>query len=192
MRAWACSACFVGAAIVACGSPTSSSKGHHEFVPVAPSATSSLKLHGSCVDPESDARLRLGADAQGEGLRVEHAADLDGDGVLDPFVTHEVFCGTGGCDWHLYVARASCAVHVGELFAVLPLTTSTKSLGLFDLVGSVRNGCAGMARTDFVASFDGARYRIVRERACTCPDLDEGTAPDPDATCEDWHAAAKH
>lgn len=191
MRAWACSACVVGAAAMACGAPTSSSQGHTAFVPVVPTSPKSPKLHGSCVDPEKDARLRLGADAQGEGLRVERAADLDGDGVLDPFVTHEVFCGTGGCDWHLYVARGACAIHVGELFAVLPLATTTQRFGLFDLVGTVRNGCAGMARTDFVATFDGARYRIVRERACACPDLDEGASPDPDATCEDWHPAAK-
>ena len=196
MRARVPWACVVGAAALgwssACGSPTSSSKGHHTFVPVVSTVSKEPKLHGSCVDPQKDARLRLGPDAQGEGLRVERTSDLDDDGVLDPFVTHEVFCGTGGCDWHLYVARGPCAYHVGEIFTMLPLTLSSKRLGLFDLTGTIRNGCAGMARTDFVATFDGARYGVVRERTCTCPDVDEGASPDPDATCEDWHPPRKN
>lgn len=189
MRAWVCFACLVAAAAPACGPPTSTST-HGTSLPPPKPKPPKLELPGSCVDPERDARTRLGTDAQGDGLRVERNVDLDDDGVVDPFVTHEVFCGTGGCDWHLYVQRGACAHHVGELFVVLPLATKTKRFGLVDLTGTVRKGCAGMARTDVVASFDGARYRVVRERKCDCPDEDHPGVPDPDTSCEDWHAPA--
>lgn len=192
MRALVGTASFALAA--ACGPPTSTSTHGTTYFPAKTSSTSTPKLPGSCIDPEHDARTRLGSDAQGEGLRVERRVDLDEDGIADPFVTHEVFCGTGGCDWHLYVQRGTCAYHVGEMFAVLPLSISekAKSLGLLDLTGTIRNGCTGVARTEVVASFDGARYRIVRERTCTCPKEDEAKdATDFDATCEDWHPPAE-
>lgn len=150
-------------------------------------------LPGPCVDPIRDARARLGVDADAEGVKRE-AIDLDFDGVPDAMITHESFCGTGGCAWHLYVVRGACGHHVGEVFAVLPIAEPTRHLGLVDLKVTVRNGCAGMARTEERARFDGKEYVADRLRTCRCPDDDPDVHPggdpedvDPDRYCDDWH-----
>lgn len=156
----------------------------------APSAR--VALPGACVDPLADARRRLGADADEKGVRVE-PLDLDLDGVADAMLTHEAFCGTGGCKWELYVRRDACAHWVGELFAVLPLSQPGRHHGLVDLSAVVRNGCAGMARAELRVRFDGSTYVVDRMRTCRCPDDDDrvGDDVDPDRDCDAWHAPSK-
>ncbi|MBL8719574.1 MAG: hypothetical protein JNL79_26535 [Myxococcales bacterium] len=161
------------ALLVACGPPT----------PVPPKVPAALALPGACVDPLVDARQRLGPDAHDGPLRVERMVDLDGDGTTDPYVTHEVFCGTGGCRWQLYVQREGCAHHVGELFGMTPLPTEDpRKHGLLSLVVIVRAGCAGLARAEARVVFDGTRYVPVAERKCTCPTEESS----PGEACEPW------
>jgi hypothetical protein len=150
-----------------------------------------IALPGPCVDPIRDARARFGADADAAGVKSA-SIDLDVDGTPDTMISHESFCGTGGCAWHLYVVRGACGHHVGELFAVLPIAEpSSRHLGLVDLDVTVRNGCAGLARTEERARFDGEEYVADRTRTCRCPDDDDdghlGDDPDPDRYCDDWH-----
>jgi hypothetical protein len=163
-----------------------------------PQATSgapgAAPLAGPCVDVRADALRRYGPDADASRLSIEAEVDLDGDGVADPFVSDPSFCGTGGCTWELYLARGGCGVHLLEVFAVFPTALKTRHHGLADLAVTIKNGCAGLARTELVLSFDGARYVPVRQRDCTCPALDDdgaGTAapPSPDATCSAWGPA---
>lgn len=150
-----------------------------------------LVLPGACVDPGADARARFGADAAEGEMRVERAVDLDEDGVLDPFVAHPSFCGTGGCVWHLYVERGACAHWVGALFGIWPLPRAGRSHGLFELEIAARKGCAGAARSESRASFDGVRYIVTSARECHCPDPDKAPSsdddtPEPSGTCDDW------
>lgn len=149
-----------------------------------------LPLPGSCVNPVIDALDRLGPDADREGLREERSLDLDGDGHSDALITHGAFCGTGGCTWHLYVARETCGHYVGELFGVLPLALPRVAKGLIELEVAARTGCAGMARTETRARFDGTAYLAYSVRKCRCPDETEEAAPEPDPEklCEPWHA----
>jgi hypothetical protein len=137
------------------------------------------------VDPAADARASFGPDADEGGLRVERALDLDGDGVLDPFVTHASFCGTGGCDFRLYVARGACAHRVGAMFGSTPAARSERSNGLIELENAARNGCGGLARTEARARFDGTEYVVYEQRTCSCPD--EGQT---DTECESWKPVA--
>jgi hypothetical protein len=150
-----------------------------------------LALPGACVDPRADARARFGADAADGELRVERAVDLDDDGRLDPFVAHPSFCGTGGCVWQLYVERGACAHWVGSLFGIWPLPRTARSHALFELEIAARNGCAGAARTESRASFDGMRYVVTSARECHCPDPAKAPAsdddtPEPDGVCDAW------
>ncbi len=148
-----------------------------------PKKEKKLALPGPCVDPEVDTRIRLGPDARDGVLRVERMVDLDGDGVTDPYVTHEVFCGTGGCRWQLYVERGTCGHHVGELFGMTPLPISeARDHGLLKLGVTVRQGCAGLARFETRVRFDGTRYLPFESRACTCPKEDDP----PGDQCADW------
>src|SRR4051812_16069782 len=147
-------------ALLACTTTTTSSA-----APPSTGATSGAKpssggpvvLPGACVDPVADARARMGGDADADGVK-RAVIDLDVDGAPDVMVSHESFCGTGGCSWQLYVLRGACGHYVGELFAVLPIADSTKHLGLADLEVTVRNGCAGLARTELHTHFDGKEY----------------------------------
>ena len=142
-----------------------------------------LSLPGGCVAPESDARARLGPDAHDGALRVERIVDLDGDGITDPYVTHDVFCGTGGCRWQLYVERGPCGHHVGELFGMTPLPIAeVRDHGLLQLEVTVRQGCAGLARFETRVRFDGATYKAFQTRACTCPKEDDP----PGDQCAEW------
>lgn len=157
-----------------------------------PAPAKTEPLPGACVDPVADARARMGKDADAEGVQVERAVDLDGDGILDPFVTHSSFCGTGGCTWHLFVARGGCAHHVGVLFGVMPFSRASTANGLVDLEVAARDGCAGMARTETRARFDGTEYVQHEVRRCECPtEPTEGEHEDwdPDAFCEAWRPA---
>ena len=96
------------ALLVACGPPT----------PVPPKVPAALALPGACVDPLVDARQRLGPDAHDGPLRVERMVDLDGDGTTDPYVTHEVFCGTGGCQTGIFASDDEGGyVHVWDKLA---------------------------------------------------------------------------
>ncbi|MFI5300725.1 MAG: hypothetical protein ACHREM_21800, partial [Polyangiales bacterium] len=150
---------------------------------------------GPCVDVRTDALRRLGPDADASRLSIEAPFDLDGDGHADAYVSDPSFCGTGGCTWELYVSRGACGIHVLEVFAVYPTAASTHSHGLADLGVTMKNGCAGLARTELTLSFDGTRYVPVRQRDCECPALvdDNGATVDPptnpDATCSAWGPA---
>lgn len=160
---------------VACGPPR-----------VPPPGPTKVALPGPCVDPLVDARARLGPDAHDGPLRVERMVDLDGDGTTDPYVTHEVFCGTGGCRWQVYVQREGCAHHVGELFGMAPLPLEeVHTHGLRALTLVWRAGCAGLARDETRVRFDGVRYVPFARRKCTCPEED---AP-PGESCEPWKEA---
>jgi hypothetical protein len=161
----------------------------------APSDGDRALLPGACVEPTTDARRRLGEDARDGELRVEQVLDLDADGVPDPFVAHPSFCGSGGCVWQLYVSRGGCAHWVGELFGIWPLPGQGRTLGLTDLEVAARNGCAGAARTESRASFDGARYAVTATRECHCPSVvadpaTEDDTPDPEASCDPWSPAS--
>ena len=147
-------------------------------------------LPGACVDPVFDALDRLGPDADRDGLRDERSLDLDSDGRSDLLLTHGAFCGTGGCTWHLYVLRGACGHYVGELFGMLPLARPERSKGLVELEVTARTGCAGMARTETRARFDGAAYVPYSMRKCRCPEEADEMAPDPDPDklCEAWRA----
>ncbi len=150
-----------------------------------------LALPGVCADPAADARARFGPDAAEGELRLERAVDLDGDGVLDPFVAHPSFCGTGGCVWQLYVERGACAHWVGSLFGIWPLPRTARSHGLVELEIAARKGCAGASRTEARATFDGARYAVTSARECHCPEsgrapLTDDDAPEPEGTCDEW------
>ena len=180
MRGWIA----LGVWLMACGPGADASGSRPASAP--PLRAHDAPLPGPCVDPVPDAGARLGSDADLAGMRVDRSFDLDADGVPDPFVTHPIFCGTGGCDWNLYVQRGACAHHVGRVFAVLPLPQTLRHRGLVDLLGAARNGCAGLARTESLLVFDGDHYRIARERRCGCPSPDRPGAPDPDALCEQW------
>lgn len=158
---------------------------------MATSATPSRKvlaLPGACVDPTADALARLGPDTDQEGARTERTVDLDGDGTLDPMVTHGSFCGAGGCSWQLYVARGACAHHVGELFGLLPTARADVTSGLVDVEIAARDGCGGMARTESRARFDGHTYVVAETRKCRCPEPSEDPTEDadPDKWCEPW------
>jgi hypothetical protein len=150
---------------------------------------------GPCVDVRADALRRLGPDADVARLSIETPFDLDGDGVPDAYVSDPSFCGTGGCTWELYLARGTCGIHVLQVFAVYPTPAKTRSHGLADLGVTIKNGCAGLARTELTLAYDGARYVAVRERDCDCPTLvdDNGATVDPplspDATCSAWGPA---
>lgn len=195
-RAWARSlairalGCVLGATVAGC--PRSAPIAAPDRPISAPDARA---LPGTCVEPEADARRRLGADAHDGELRVERVVDLDGDGVPDPFVAHPSFCGSGGCVWQLYVSRGGCAHWVGDLFGIWPLPRDGRTQGLADLEVAARNGCAGAARTESRASFDGARYAVTATRECHCPTVaDPATdddAPDPEAACDPWSPAAR-
>lgn len=178
----------VGVALLCLGCPTGGGPANVTTATVAakhPPPASSLP--GPCVDPIEDAARIFGSDADREGMRVERTVDLDGDGELDPFVTHTSFCGTGGCNWQIYVARGTCAHHVGELFGVLPIARSARRHGLVELEITERNGCAGMARTEVRARFDGTSYAAYLSRTCRCPDEADDDAPvDPERFCETW------
>jgi hypothetical protein len=151
-----------------------------------------LALPGTCVDPVNDALDRLGPDADREGLREERSVDLDGDGNHDALITHGAFCGTGGCTWHVYVTRGTCGHYVGELFGMLPLARPTVVKGLVELEVVARTGCAGMARTETRARFDGTAYLAYSVRKCRCPEeADEAIPePDPEKLCEPWRAVS--
>ncbi len=169
--------------LVACGPPPRAVSNHP-----APRPAPKLALPGSCVDPIHDALDRLGPDADREGLRDERGVDLDGDGQGDRFLTHGAFCGTGGCSWHLYVSRGACAHYVGELFGMLPIARPRTDKGLVELEITARTGCAGMARTETRARFDGHVYTPHSSRKCRCPEPSDETAgePDPEALCDPW------
>lgn len=156
--------------------------------PPPPRPKPGLALPGACVDPVHDALDRLGPDADREGLRDERSVDLDGDGAPDAFLTHGSFCGTGGCTWHLYVTRGACAHYVGELFGVLPLVRVRSEKGLAELEIVARTGCAGMARTETRARFDGHVYAPHSARKCRCPEPSDEPSPEPDpeTLCEPW------
>lgn len=147
-------------------------------------------MPGRCVEPSADARSRLGPDAEGD-LQIERSVDLDGDGAADPFVTHASFCGTGGCTWHLYVVRGSCAHHVGELFGLLPIARTASHGGLAELEIVMRDGCGGMARTETRVRFEGTAYVPYSTRRCRCPgpEDDPSEAEDPERLCEPWAPA---
>ena len=122
----------VGLAIALVGCPAHPARdgGDAKLAPSASSAAeSSQALPGRCVDAVADARRRLGKDAAGEGMRVD-SIDLDLDGSPDPILTHESFCGTGGCSWPLYVARGACAYFVGSMFTVWPVLGVLWAVGL--------------------------------------------------------------
>jgi hypothetical protein len=177
-------------AIAACGpprEPISPPPG----VATKPSPRPVLALPGACVDPAVDAVARLGPDADAAGLRTEANVDLDGDGTLDPLITHGNFCGTGGCNWQLYVARGACGHFVGELFGVLPMVRDSVSRGLVDLEIGARDGCGGMARTETRVRFDGRAYVAAELRKCRCPEPTEGTTDDadPEKWCDPWRKA---
>jgi hypothetical protein len=157
-----------------------------------PRPPAKLALPGPCVDPIHDALDRLGPDADREGLREEQSVDLDGDGQADRFLTHGSFCGTGGCTWHLYVTRGTCAHYVGELFGALPIVRVRPDKGLVELEIAARTGCAGMARTETRARFDGRVYVPHAARKCRCPEPSDETSPEPDpeALCEAWSPVA--
>jgi len=152
-----------------------------------------VKLPGSCVDPAKDTVMRLGVDADLADLQTQQNVDLDADGTLDPFVTHANFCGTGGCNWQLYVSRGSCAHFVGELFGLLPTVRDGVSRGLVELQITARNGCGGMARTETRARFDGVKYAASEVRTCRCPEASEEVTDDtdPDKWCEPWRPASE-
>ncbi len=150
-----------------------------------------LALPGPCVDPEADALTRFGPDADREGAHIERTVDLDGDGTLDPMVTHASFCGTGGCNWQLYVARGECAHHVGELFGLLPTARTDVTSGLVELEIAARDGCGGMARTELRARFDGHTYVPAETRKCRCPEPSDDAVDDadPEKWCDPWRPA---
>jgi hypothetical protein len=147
-------------------------------------------MPGACVNPADDTVARLGPDTDVEGLRTERTVDLDGDGTPDPMVTHGSFCGTGGCNWQLYVTRGGCAHFVGELFGLLPTVHGGVSSGLVELEIAARDGCGGMARTETRARFDGHAYVPSEIRKCRCPDSSEDGAdePDPEKWCDPWRS----
>lgn len=180
--AWLCAGC----------SPAARGPTAPERAPIAAEGG----LPGACVEPTADGRRRLGADASDGELRVERTVDLDGDGVADPFVAHASFCGSSGCVWQLYVARGGCAHWVGELYGIWPLPREDRSHGLADLEVAARNGCAGAARTESRASFDGVRYGITTTRECHCPAAGADPATDddtvdPEAACDPWAPATR-
>jgi hypothetical protein len=159
-----------------------------------PSPRPGPQLPGACVDPARDAVARLGTDADLEGLETRAEIDLDGDGTNDSFLTHPSFCGTGGCNWQLYVTRGSCGHFVGELFGLLPTAREGATAGLVELEIRARNGCGGMARTETRARFNGRFYAAAETRECRCPEPPEDEATDdsdPDKWCEPWRRVAE-
>jgi hypothetical protein len=177
--------------LAACGG---SSKPHvATVVGPRPSPPLAPALPGACVDPARDAVARLGTDADLEGVEVRAEVDLDGDGTNDSFVTHPSFCGTGGCNWQLYVVRGPCGHFVGELFGLLPTARDGATAGLVELQITARNGCGGMARTETRARFNGRLYLPSETRECRCPDPPEDEVTDdtdPDKWCEPWKRVA--
>ncbi len=136
-----------------------------------------------CLLAVDDALARLSAPDEA----LTHAdLDLDGDGLLDPIVTHPSSCGSGGCTWELYLSHGTCARHVGELFGVKPRQLPHVHDGLVEIAIDQRDGCAGMARVEVRAWFDGASYVAHEMRTCDCPERPDASSA-PDANCEEWH-----
>jgi hypothetical protein len=131
----------------------------------------------ACVDPLADARALL-APTTPRDLRTSRIVDLDGDGRRDWLVWDQASCGSGGCDFHVYVTGHGCARWAGWLRgrAVTPLRT--RHAGVRDLTATETGGA--LSWTDARAEHDGRIYRI-QERDCTL------TAGEDAPRCAAWH-----
>jgi hypothetical protein len=138
-----------------------------------PSSAPPIAFSGPCVDPIADARHRERDPSRGAVVR--RAIDFDGDGVRDYAVAPVGTCGSGGCDWHLYVARGRCGHWVGWLRGREIAAERTVTHG-FRVVHTEEWGGTS-SWTERRAEFDGTSYHSV-ERDCV-------GSP---ARCRSWRA----
>ncbi len=173
-------------AVALTGCPRAIVQSPHADPPKHAADTPAVLAPGPCLEPVSEARRRLGSDADAAGVKLDRSVDLDGDGAFDVAVTHQSFCGTGGCVWHLFLARGTCGHWVGEMFGVTPVPRTASSHGLVELEIATRDGCGGLARTEARARFDGRAYSTYSQRRCRCPTESTG----PDDVCSEWSEGA--
>jgi hypothetical protein len=144
-----------------------------------------------CVDAREDAEKRLFAGEKMKSLYadaelvVQREIDLDGDGALDPFVTSTVSCGSGGCDWVIYVEHATgCARYVGQFWGE-PTALERQPSGWVDVQ---LDSHGGYQMLEWIR-YAGDRYRAYRIKRCPwgdpTPPFD--AAPDAEDGCEEWH-----
>jgi hypothetical protein len=165
---------------VACASP--GPKGARTARPRAPSPP--------CVDPETDLRTRQDP-AGSDQLERARLADINHDGVDERLLSYEGYCGSGGCEWHLYASEGACFRWVGSL----------SGRGVDALPGGGRwrelesSFFAGSCEAHFVrARMDGGVYRPFVERDCRCvpvegsPKRGIATTLDPPRGCTPWRA----
>ncbi len=126
-------------------------------------ATPPTHSTASCVDPLVDARTR-GGDTGAPSLD-EHV-DLDGHAPIDRAIALPGTCGSGGCDYALYVMHAGCGVWVGSVRGrtVAPIRHTTH--GLRDLaVVEYAGSCDVLEQR---AVFDGRTYHAAPFQRCLC------------------------
>lgn len=116
----------------------------------------------SCVDPIGDARVRLAPEPPSE-LAHRRLPDLDGDGRRDALVWESGTCGSGGCDFHVYLTNHGCPRWSGWLRGREVTALRTRHAGVRDLAATETGGA--LSWTESVAEHDGELYR-VRARDC--------------------------
>jgi hypothetical protein len=146
----------------------------------APRRVDQEHFDAGCLDPESDVRTRLEGDQR--VLRTEPAVDLDGDGVTDPILTRNGYCGSGGCTWHVYRSNAGCARWIGTFFGDPTPRSSSRHAGLMDLEVFARGGWAELH--DY--QFNGSTYVRTRRRCAPRDPLPEDDFAE--VHCGEWDA----
>jgi len=128
---------------------------------LAPQAARAVP-RSSCADPLRDARARLAPDSWSR-LVSKRLPDLDGDGRRDMLVWDDGTCGSGGCDFHVYLTNHGCPRWSGRLRGREVRALPSRHAGIRDLTATETGGA--LSWTESIAEHDGALYRI-RERQC--------------------------
>jgi hypothetical protein len=150
-----------------------------------PTAARRAAPRPSCPTPEQDLARRAGLDVNVPwGLRfVRERLDLDGDGVADLLLSTNAQCGSGGCDWHVYLRPGACARWQGRAFGRFE-GTQPGPTRLRDLVVAPHSGACDAE--EVVLRHDGRQYRPHASRRCRCVEIQGDRAPRPGEGCTPW------
>lgn len=185
--AWiACSALLLGA--FACGpaapppAPRGQATAATSAKPPRTAARTGAPTPADCDSPLEAARKLLVAESPGSettGAEVTEPLDFDGDGRKDAAVTFRESCGSGGCDYWLFLWDGGCARFVGKLFGQELLPRGRGPDGSLVLGTEAYAGSVEWLEQE--ARRDGrGMYSVFRERTCVA------TSDRPGQKCSAW------
>jgi hypothetical protein len=117
------------------------------------------------VESPAALRARLAKQFYPYGPCPDFGFDLDGDGVTDRFDAVPNSCGTGGCQYDLFVVRPDGNDRaVGRVEGLCQMfTLGPKHHGLAELDGT---WSLGVEQVKTRYRFDGRKYRAIRVESC--------------------------